>query len=150
MSMSYSQYFRNVILFGNKFVADIISKDEVVVEQVGSFIECDSLFKEGDLIKERPTGRSPRGKRGRDCSDEAASKEAQGLTVLIKSSRNKRRFHSEPQKSADTLILDSWPPELEENNFLMLKTIWSATLWFSSPRKLYTAFHTMLRKSFFY
>lgn len=76
--------------------------------------------------------------------------EARGGRGKILLSVRGRIWDPESPSSADTLILNSWAPELWENTFLLLKATQFAALWPNSPRKLMQVFILRPRNLFYW
>ena len=65
---------QNTTLFGNNVVADVISEDQVVLEQGGPLIQLSGiLMKRGDLDTDTHIGGTPCEDEGKDRGDASTS-----------------------------------------------------------------------------
>lgn len=104
-------------LFGDKAIADVISRDEAIVEQGGPLIHADRCpYKNGELGDRYTQGAHHEGE-GRDQVDATTSQRPpqparSHLNLLGKNEADSLSHPSEGTSPDNTLILDFQAPEL--------------------------------------
>lgn len=105
---------QKVTLFGNGFVADVTSKDVVIVEQDEPLTQCDWCpykKKKGNLDADTHTGRMPWKGEVRDQDDAAEAKECQRAPAIPEAAG--RPYSLRRNQLAGTFILDFWSLDCE-------------------------------------